>query len=122
MDPESSVASRLLGRLAAFNDRWLAFERDLNQYSNAVSTRGAIDLRDFSTGWVLERYVEADLASGVTVCWWIDVQRRNDAWTIHAHVFESPDRDLRRFADREALSLDQFLAELDSALTGVTET
>jgi hypothetical protein len=80
----NSTAKRLLGALAV-TDRLLRDHAVQLRRSSAVAKAHAcLEVVSYENGPVLEGYVEAELTSGDTVCWGLDVRWTQASWNLEA--------------------------------------
>lgn len=106
------------------------FARELRQKENFAEVRTGADIRNYDSGWRLEKYVEAeiDAIQGFGVTWWLELGWKDDKWLIGASVsvshtdlfYELPDC----FAVNEEelkLCLEKTLKSLKSALKSDSE-
>jgi hypothetical protein len=90
---ESEREALVIGHFASACERMNEFARSLHQSSRFVSVRTGADIRNYESGWRLEKWVEAELdrAEGLWAAWWLELGRGERGWVIQSHLAISPD-------------------------------
>src|SRR5437660_12468940 len=82
----------LTGSFAAACERLNEFARSLRSDSRFGVVRTGADIRAYSYGWRLEKWVEAQLRGGeLFAVWWIEFGPRADDWITESHIAIDPD-------------------------------
>lgn len=126
MDTASRYAVTALEALALTSRRLtdlavhLRSQPDVTQalHDLSVSTGGA-------SGSIIEGYVDVELRSGKAVAWLLDVTWNEMRWTIRSEIVvnhELGQDTLRRFPDRTAEKLDEFVLGLNMATRILVES
>ena len=90
--------------------------------SNGMNIRN-MHLSDFGDVTMVERWLEADLTSGMNICWWLEVALRDDgAAKIESCVYIRDGDTLRSFPDREVSDFGDLGKELASAALELTQS
>ncbi len=58
----------------------------VRQRRDVESATSRLDCRSYSSAVSLEAYVDAELVSGDSLCWWLEVTRRDSEWALEASV------------------------------------
>ena len=120
LDVESQRAAQLLTALARNNVRLAALQTAVRAHPEVVTSRHALDLRDYESGPVLEGYVDAELQSGQALAWWVEAHWDPSGWRIDSsvRVDHADGEDLIwSFPPRCASTLDTLIAQLDDAIS-----
>lgn len=112
MDTEYAACLRLITVLAALNERLNSFQLKLISWAGLTAPRGAMDVRAYLSGSMIERYVEADAADGSNICWWVEFSVGGQGWLIQSRIYVSHGEVLCQFPDRNARDLDELGHEL----------
>lgn len=113
-----------LQAIAEQNERLIGLSRDLRSRSETGKVVTGIDCRQYLSGSRLELYVETELAGGIAVCWWIDVDW-SGPWTIESKIYCQDDNGqavLTEFPVRTASNAEYFADELSAAVDVVIDS
>jgi len=81
---KDAIAKELLGELAEINRILRDHAVQLRRSSSVRNVQAALETVSYLNGPTLEGYVDAELTSGDSVCWCLDVRWDKDLWTIEA--------------------------------------
>ena len=118
MDAESERAIRVLECIAACNEELMALSRWLESVPGIKGVTRALEFRAYKSGTMLEAYVEAELAEGKALCWWLDVSWNDQHWRIEPSVLVNDtqgQRVLRDFLEKTPRTVDDFIDQLKEA-------
>ena len=82
---ESYLRDFLLA-MAAVTDMVRVIRQELRARVEVSGVNSAIEFVEVADRVALEVFVEAELANGDAVVWWLDAQPRNDEWTVEAEI------------------------------------
>lgn len=99
----------VIGHFALACERMNEFSQSLTQSSHFASVRAGADIRNYESGWRLEKWVEAEIdrVEGLWAAWWLELGPRKDGWMIESHLAVSPDISFIPLKDRFAASCDE---------------
>jgi hypothetical protein len=115
---------RALAALAKAFEEMNEFARTVERDARFERVTTGTDLREYRTGWTLEKYVEAYLntSDGSAAVWWLEVSEDDRRWKTYSKIsvsYGELDEDLdTRFAD----SVDEFLHDLQLAVSALIAT
>lgn len=102
------------------------FARDLRHEGIYQEVRTGADIRNYESGWRLEKYIEAELDAnqGLWLAWWLELGLKDDKWIVSANVsvshtdlfFELPDH-LAVDEEQLKISLQKAVSDLKAAVT-----
>lgn len=98
------------------------FARGLREYGVFDSVKTGADIRDYESGWRLEKYVEAVVVpdEGFVAAWWLELGERGGRWVVESNVSVSHTEIGLTLPERTApdiLSLERILKETVDELT-----
>ena len=79
-------ALRLLTALAETAEQFVNFGRQLTSYSSIRQVRQSLEFRKYTTGPVLEGYVDAELLEGKTLAWLLDLTWDKSTWKLRYSI------------------------------------
>lgn len=64
------------------------FSRNLRDIPAFGEVRTGTDIRNYDSGWRLEKYIEAELAGkkGLWAVWWLELGQRDSSWVVETSV------------------------------------
>ena len=86
MDQESSQAAALLQETAACNERFIDMARRLRTRPGVTTVQHQIDFRVYSSGPIIEGYVDAELDCDIGLAWWLEITWDVNIWRIRYGV------------------------------------
>jgi hypothetical protein len=75
-----------LEAIASVRERLIDASVGLRRHSRVKHVKTDVDLREYRTGSALETFVEAELDTGSTLTWWIEISWQ-EVWKIVARVY-----------------------------------
>lgn len=117
-----TIVNKFMEAVANANEKDHAFVRELRDHERVVQCRSGVYVRLERSGWILERYIEADTRDGRNICWWFDLGIRDREWVIRTKVYESDGEDIEVFPDRLVHSVEELVAELEASIVGLTNS
>jgi len=126
MDQESRAAQDLLKVLASSSERFNSFAASLRHRPEVAEVRKGFDLRGYTSGPMVEAYVDATLHNGDSVCWWLELSWDNDgSWHIEnkvLHTHREGQDNLQEFPEKTASSLRVLMDQWDRATSELIES
>jgi hypothetical protein len=133
MDSESKQATRVLAALAENSNRSMALVHrfqampEVEQVSFDFECFKNHSYWEFGTGspYIYQWYVDVALKNGNAIWWAIDIEWDVDKWIVESRVELPSDRSpiiLKRFPDRHAETVDEFVRQLAEATTQLLDS
>jgi hypothetical protein len=88
MDTPSEQASRVLSALADTHERITGLARELRSHAEVTRVVHELGPRNYKSGPVIEAYVDAELRSGRSVSWWLEITWV-EQWQVSARILEN---------------------------------
>jgi hypothetical protein len=104
----------VIGHFALACERMNEFAQSLRRSSLFMTVRVGADIRNYESGWRLEKWVEAELDKDkdLWAAWWLEFGLCKDGWIIESHLAVSPDAFFFAFENRIATSPQEFGQQL----------
>lgn len=101
-----------------------SFARELREQGRYGEVRTSADIRTYSTGWRLEKYVEAeiDLDEGYVAAWCLELSRKDGNWLVASSVNVSNTDVYFDLGTRAAESVEQLESILRLVTTALAAT
>jgi len=98
MDSASMEAVRMLQALARCSALFTDLCQTLRGSPYVAAVVRGFDCRDYQSGITIEAYADAELTSGQSICWWLEVTWNEQHWVIHTSVLVNDEqaRDLTK--------------------------
>src|SRR6266496_232077 len=128
MDNQSKHAKRALEAIALTHKRLIDLSIKLRFRSDVIEVLQDVYVRGYESGSTVEGYVDAKLHNGKGICWWLEINWDEDNWLIESRVtvsnlrMDQGSKDLMRFNDRAAETLDEFVVRLEEATSELVES
>jgi hypothetical protein len=124
MDTSSEQASRLLSALADTHERITDLARELRLHAEVTRVVHGLSPKTYKSGPVIEGYVDAELRSGRSISWWLEITW-GEQWQVSARILENnaqAQETLRSFPDRSARTIDGFISQLGELVNELTSS
>lgn len=118
MDREGILASQLLDEVCLMNAAFITLAVDFRSRPEVARVRRGCDLRKYTTGAVLEAYVDVETHKAHAFSWWLEMRWDQHQWLIESSVRQGHQdgQDVHiEFPDRVAESLDDLIQHLRHA-------
>ena len=108
----------LIHHFAIACERMNDFARSLRRSSVFQEVRTGADIRQYESGWRLEKWVEAQLDpnEGLWAAWWLELGASDRGWVVKSHLAISPNILFIGLADRFAVSPSELERSLSTAV------
>jgi hypothetical protein len=96
----------------------------VQSYPEVLHVQHALGLRSYQTGPVVEAYVDAELASGNAVGWWLEIHWDKARWLIESSIrldHEGGEDTITAFPPRKAVTLTELLDQLKASVIELGE-
>jgi hypothetical protein len=133
MDNGSKQATKVLAAIAESNSRFLELANNMksrpevNKVSHDFECQRSYNHSEFGTepAYVFDWYVDVELHNNKSVWWVMDVYWDESTWVIKSRVEVPGDngpKTLTEFADKQAETINEFVAQLQIATSEVVES
>lgn len=115
MDAESKQAANLLEIIADSNEKLITLSQGLRSKTEVIRVLHSLECRRYSTGTVLQGYVDAEIQNGKAICWWLEVHWGEGKWVIESRVLVNSDQGqetAKEFPDRVSETFSEFIVQL----------
>jgi hypothetical protein len=123
MDTDNKQALKLLHSIALSNEMLITLSQSLRARPDVIQVLHSLEARNHQSGAALEGYVDAELANGKAICWWLDASWQGEHWAIETSILVNDDQGqhkLKDFKDRAPKTLDDFVVQLEEATFELT--
>lgn len=117
------TTARILDAITAANERLISFSQQLRTRAEVIEVRHGMDFRRYSSGTILEFFVDTELTNGKGLCWWLEVNWNIEKWVMESSVLSNEgngQETVREFPERIAKTVDDVVMELDEAVSLLT--
>jgi hypothetical protein len=118
VDRASILTSQLLDEVCLMNEAFITLAVDFRSRPEVARVMRGCDLRKYTTGAVLEAYVDVETQKAQAFSWWLEMRWDQHQWFIESSVRQSHQdgQDVRiEFPNRVAESLDDLVKHLRHA-------
>ena len=115
------TCSAAIKAFAFYCEKLTEFSTALRNSGQFYAVRSGADIRLYSTGWRLEKWVEAqiDQKDGLWGCWWLELGSENDGWVVQSNLSISNNEYYRDLLSKTAISPDELEAVLAESVRGL---
>jgi len=120
MDTSSKTAIQLLQALADSNERAAVLWEAIRTRPEVIEAVQRMEIGRYQSHPTIACYVDAELKSGKTICWWLEVYCGPERWEIESSILvndEQGQMNLHDFPTRFAETFDVFLTEFRAAMS-----
>jgi hypothetical protein len=126
MDIDSKNAIRVLNSIAASYTRIMKFTHQIRSQPMVKQATDRFEIRNFQTGNLLVEYIDAELANGNAINWWLEINWDGQQWGIESHVGINRNGGqgqeiIRYLQEKKPDSLEILIRDLESTTTELIE-
>jgi hypothetical protein len=80
---------RLLGAIAYARERMIEMAVRLRRRADVTEVQSGVEVRKYQVGGLrLESWVDAELAGGRALCFWLEARREEGCWVVEGRLLE----------------------------------
>lgn len=128
MDDKSKYVAKFLETIALNNKKFMQLADWLRSQPDVLSVKQGIDFSQYESGTRVDFYVDAEIRSDKSICWWFEIYWENERWVIEYSVLNTHNQGqdkLKEFPDKLPETFDEFIAQFnkstDELITSASE-
>lgn len=124
-DMSNGVTVSLIEALAQSNEQLMDICRKLETREGVVSAVRDIELRNYESGSRIEMYVEVNLKTDKSVCWFIDCIFQEHDWIINSQVYLTDDfgqNTVEQYPELCSVNVESFINNLKKTILIVEDS
>ena len=118
MDDKSKYVAKFLEAIALNNKKFMQLADELRSQLDVLSVKQGIDFGQYKSGTRVDFYVDAELHSDKSICWWLEICWEREQWIIEYSVLITHNQGqekLKEFSDKLPENFDEFILQFNKS-------